>query len=577
MNKLKHCLAYLLTCVMLFSMIPTQATAAQKPHATFSAGTDITTLDNAITLATYYKSIGALKVRTVKDFIVSTADREYTVTNTSEEKGCYVVVRVTKYTATTAGDIREGTQYPVKNEADWKELPSDDALVYLSSFGGQETVYLSTDNRWLGGITYQQAHRIAKGKSVTFTLPEAEEDDIFSIAFEYIYKDTSDRETIGTESYLVFVDTDGIFPEGEVAEPVKDFEFPTYNELPYCDPLPLTAIYSEKQMDGTSYTFKTFLTTGSGILVTAPADQEYTVVNTGYRNLTISLLLFESKPASELRQKYYKEDIHRFGEKELPTDDTLIPFCYETINTTYYLTAEGVFQKNFSSKNNRRILRVAPGETVHFTLPEAKDGQFYRLTIECEGIDLPRQFSILIGSSVPEVSYISPFTDVPHRSYFASPVEWAVENKITTGTTETTFSPNDTCTKAQILTFLWRANGEIAPTIENPFSDVTEASYYYQAALWAYENGLVEGDTFASSTPCTRAMTVTYLWKLAGKPTATTTCDFIDVDTSAEYAQAVAWCVEQEITTGTTQTTFSPDNICTRAQIVTLLYRALVK
>ncbi len=577
MNKLKHCLAYLLTCVMLFSMIPTQATAAQKSHATFSAGTDMTTLDNAITLATYYKSIGALKVRTVKDFIVSAADREYTVTNTSEEKGCYLVVRVTKYTATTAVDIRESTQYPVKNEADWKELPSDDALVYLSEFGGQETVYLSTDNRWLGGITHQQAHRISKGKSVTFTLPEAEEDDIFSIAFEYIYKDTSDRETIGTESHLVFVDTDGVFPVSEVAKPVQDFEFPTYQDLPRCEPLPLLAIYTEKQVDGLSDTFKTFLTTGSGILTTAPADQKYTVVNTGHRNLTISLLSFTSEPASALREKYYKEDIHRFGEKELPTDDTLIPFCHETSNTTYYLTADGVFQKNLGSENNRRILRVAPGETVHFTLPEAKNGQFYRLTIMSEGNSLPRQFSILIGDSVPEVSYVSPFTDVPQISYYASAVEWAVEKGITTGTTETTFSPNDTCTKAQILTFLWRANGQMAPTIANPFSDVTEANYYYQTALWAYENGLVEGDTFGGSTPCTRAMTVTYLWKLAGKPTTTTTCAFTDVDADADYAQAVAWCVEQGITTGTSQTTFSPDNICTRAQIVTLLHRALVE
>lgn len=164
------------------------------------------------------------------------------------------------------------------------------------------------------------------------------------------------------------------------------------------------------------------------------------------------------------------------------------------------------------------------------------------------------------------------FTDVADSAYYAASVAWAVEKGITAGTTETTFSPNNTCTTAQILTFLWRAKGQPEPTIANPFSDVAESAYYYKAALWAYENGMVSGTTFGGGTPCTRSATVTYLWKLAGSPDAAPST-FTDVASGAEYAPAVAWAVEKGVTGGTTATTFSPDNTCTRGQIVTFLHR----
>ena len=129
-----------------------------------------------------------------------------------------------------------------------------------------------------------------------------------------------------------------------------------------------------------------------------------------------------------------------------------------------------------------------------------------------------------------------------------------------------------TCTTAQILTFLWRANGSPAPTINNPFTNVVNDAYYASAAVWAYEKGLVSGSSFEGDTPCTRSATVTYLWKLAEKPVVVA-ADFNDVAADAEYAQAVAWAVQQGITAGTSATTFSPDVTCTRGQIVTFLYR----
>lgn len=147
---------------------------------------------------------------------------------------------------------------------------------------------------------------------------------------------------------------------------------------------------------------------------------------------------------------------------------------------------------------------------------------------------------------------------------------------VTAGTSETTFSPNATCTTAQVLTFLWRSQGQPEPTIKNQFTDVTESDYFYKAALWANEKGLVSGSLFGGNTPCTRAMVMTYLWKLAGSPSAPA-ASFADVPGNSEYAPAVAYAVSEKITAGTSETTFSPDQTCTRGQIVTFLYRAYRK
>ncbi len=167
------------------------------------------------------------------------------------------------------------------------------------------------------------------------------------------------------------------------------------------------------------------------------------------------------------------------------------------------------------------------------------------------------------------------FADVAADAYYAEAVNWAVEKNITTGTTDTTFSPEDTCTRAQILTFLWRAVGAPKSEIDNPFTDVTADDYFYGAALWAYEKGMVEEGTFAGNTPCTRSMTVIYLWINADLPEAIYADEFDDVSEDADYAEAVAWAVDAGVTSGTSDTTFSPEMICNRAQIVTFLMRAI--
>ena len=169
------------------------------------------------------------------------------------------------------------------------------------------------------------------------------------------------------------------------------------------------------------------------------------------------------------------------------------------------------------------------------------------------------------------------FVDVATGSYYEDAVDWAVENGITQGTDDTHFSPDGICTRAQAVTFLWRATGSPEPeTRTMPFTDVPAGSYYYDAVLWAVENGITKGTsdtTFSPNMTCTRAQIVAFLWRSEKAPAAGSRNPFADVKSSAYYADAVLWALREDITKGTTSTTFSPDADCTRAQIVTFLWR----
>ena len=175
------------------------------------------------------------------------------------------------------------------------------------------------------------------------------------------------------------------------------------------------------------------------------------------------------------------------------------------------------------------------------------------------------------------------FDDVQDETqYYFDPVYWAVDNGITTGTTPTTFSPNSGCTRAQVVTFLWRAAGKPEPTkTDNPFSDVKSDAYYYKAVLWAGEKGITTGTsatTFRPDQTCTRGQIVTFLWRYSGQPEPeSSTNPFVDVPADQYYYKPVLWAVENGITKGTSADKFSPASTCTRAQIVTFLYRAMVK
>jgi cytochrome c2 len=175
-----------------------------------------------------------------------------------------------------------------------------------------------------------------------------------------------------------------------------------------------------------------------------------------------------------------------------------------------------------------------------------------------------------------------PFTDVPENEYYTQPVAWAVAQGVTTGTSATTFSPNSPCTRSQVVTFLWRAAGSPEPTTTaNPFADVKAGQFYYKAVLWAVENGITTGVSATAFKPddvCTRSQVVTFLWRFAGKPAVSTdSIQFTDVKAGTYYEQAVAWAISKEITNGVGNNSFAPNATCTRSQIVTFLWRDLAK
>ena len=168
------------------------------------------------------------------------------------------------------------------------------------------------------------------------------------------------------------------------------------------------------------------------------------------------------------------------------------------------------------------------------------------------------------------------FADVPANAYFADAVKWAVDKDVTNGLTDTMFGPYESCTRTQIVTFLWRAAGSPEPKTASSFTDVPASAYYAKAVAWAIENGITNGmteTTFAPNATCTRGQSVTFLHR-ALKGTASGSTNFTDVKSDAFYADAINWAVANNVTNGTSNTTFSPNADCTRAEIVTFLYRA---
>lgn len=203
-----------------------------------------------------------------------------------------------------------------------------------------------------------------------------------------------------------------------------------------------------------------------------------------------------------------------------------------------------------------------------------------------EGFDMKaianKIFSLILSASMlasllPVSALAAGFTDVPQGAYYKDAVDWAVENNITSGVSATAFSPDETCTRAQAVTFLWRANRQPNATGSNSFADVADNTYYNEAVQWAATNGITSGtssDTFEPDAPVTRAQVVTFLYRDAGSPIASGGNPFADVPSDSYYRDAVRWAVAQGITAGTSANAFSPDESCTRAQIITFLYRA---
>jgi hypothetical protein len=178
---------------------------------------------------------------------------------------------------------------------------------------------------------------------------------------------------------------------------------------------------------------------------------------------------------------------------------------------------------------------------------------------------------------VGRIKILKGFEDVPADSFYYDAVQWAVEQGITTGATATTFNPNGELLRAQVVTMLWRAAGEPAATIANPFTDVSESDWYYNAVLWAVEEGITTGISATEFAPfgvTNRAQAVTFLWRYLNEPIASTENSFSDVVEGAWYEDAVNWAVERNVTNGMDSDTFGIEVNCNRAHMVTFLFRA---
>ena len=243
--------------------------------------------------------------------------------------------------------------------------------------------------------------------------------------------------------------------------------------------------------------------------------------------------------------------------------------------------------RNTAAMGDTVTLTVAPDKDCKLETLTATDaaGKTIALTDKGDGkysfITPASKVTIKAVFAVVEQPVTNPFVDVKPNTYYYNAGLWAVNNGITRGTSATTFSPDEPCTRAQAVTFLWRAVGCPTPKgSQMPFKDVVKGSFYETAVLWAVENGITKGTSSTTFTPdatCNRAQFATLLWRFRGMPDAGTTNPFADVPEGTYYTDAVLWAVEKGITNGTSATTFSPDEDCTRAQIVTFLYRCLGK
>ena len=233
-----------------------------------------------------------------------------------------------------------------------------------------------------------------------------------------------------------------------------------------------------------------------------------------------------------------------------------------------------------ASKGDTVTITVKPDSGYELDTLTVKDASGSKIKVKDKGdgkftFTMPAS-KVTVSAEFAEIETLD-FADVPTDAYYYEAVKWAAKKGITGGTGDGTFNPNGSCTRAHIVTFLWRAAGSPEPKSTVSFADVPADSYYAKAVAWAVENGITLGTgdgTFSPNATCTRAQSVTFLYRAMG--TAPTTVNgFTDVTADAFYADAVAWAVESGVTNGTSASTFSPNNGCTRAQIVTFLYRTM--
>lgn len=297
--------------------------------------------------------------------------------------------------------------------------------------------------------------------------------------------------------------------------------------------------------------------------VPAPSTESYLIPDSK------GMAEFSTPPLRTYTDTIADIDAYQDGMDDIPEKEITI---YEVADGTKLMLTDAAKQKGYD------VSRLNGGESSKDELvlhPAGPVYEWYLMMADGETYEEVEANSITLYIRPINQNAVS-FQDVKANDYYHDAVQWAVKYGVTTGTSATKFSPGDTCTVGQILTFLWRADGadEAWEYGDKKFGNIARNDYFYFSSLWALnEYEMVSGADFAANTPCTRSMVATYLWKMQYCPEPTTTTLFTDVPASAEYAQAVNWMVENGITTGTSTTTFSPNDTCTRGQIATFIYR----
>lgn len=318
--------------------------------------------------------------------------------------------------------------------------------------------------------------------------------------------------------------------------------------------------------------------TGTVVVSIVREDIKYTAAPGDTIRFTDSDFLNYLRTQNGFNSNYYSIDYVTFDQSAVNALNEGVLYSYysgyNAVKTTdkFYYTTTSYNQNALSDVTFRASAYAKTGTTVYipFTI-------YARYGTTGTGT---RQVS---GTVAIKLAQTMNFVDVKPTDYFYDSVKWAVNSNITKGTSATTFSPYKTCTRAEIVTFLWRAAGSKTPTItRNPFTDVAPSMGmdYYYAILWASQNGIAAGTsatTFSPNATCTRAQIVTFLWRYSNKPAGYYSNPFTDVNKAehAAYYDAILWAVGKGITKGTTATTFSPYGTCTRGEAVTFLYRAV--
>lgn len=317
--------------------------------------------------------------------------------------------------------------------------------------------------------------------------------------------------------------------------------------------------------------------TGTVVVSIVREDIKYTAAPGDTIRFTDSDFLNYLRTQNGFNSNYYSIDYVTFDQSAVNALNEGVLYAYSTgfnaVKTTdkfYYTTTNNYTQNALSDVTFRASLYAKTGTTVYipFTI-YAKYGTSGAAT---------RQVT---GTVAVKIAQTMNFVDVKTTDYFYNSVKWAVGKNITNGTSSTTFSPYKSCTRAEIVTFLWRAAGSPEPTTtRNPFRDVNAVTHssYYKAILWASQKGITSGTSTTAFSPdqvCTRAQIVTFLYRYAGQPSGYYSNPFKDVGATSEasYYNAIRWAVGKGITSGTSATTFSPYASCNRAEAVTFLYR----